>query len=257
MEIAKHRPIFHNFIKALLIVTLMGLCTPLLAQQSADAEQLGMALEYFQGGKYHEALNIFQRLDKRYKLNPRFRAYIALCYYYDWDYKKAVDYFDKALPDLGGLAPHELSVYYFAAAESYFQLQKYDRALTYYQQALDVSYDRDKGDIYYRIGFCHMLKQEWQAAYDNYSLAEQNYLEFHSSVDLDARLAQATAMKRGCLAAISRDIDHQRSALLRQHPSISDFPDTLSPWSSFTFPIFTSLFQPSKQEIPSLYRFFH
>lgn len=219
-------------------------CAPIKAQKLSDSDQLGMALEYFQGRKYHEALNIFQRLDKQYKLNPRFRAYIALCYYYEWNYKKAVSYFDKALPELEGLAPHELGVYYYAAAESYFQLQNYDKALPYYLKALNVSYDRDKGDIYYRIGFCHMLRKEWQDAYDNYSLAEQNYKEFHSSVDLEARLAQTTAMKRGCLAPISRDIDGQRSALLHQHPSISDLPVSPSPWSSFSFPSNTFFFVP-------------
>ena len=43
------------------------------AQQSGmpDKEQLAIALDYFSGGKYREALNILSRLDKKYKLNPR------------------------------------------------------------------------------------------------------------------------------------------------------------------------------------------
>ena len=62
---------------------------PLSAQKSKDAEELGKALEYFTSAKYHEALLIFQRLDKEYKLNERFKAYIGLCYYHDWDYVAA------------------------------------------------------------------------------------------------------------------------------------------------------------------------
>ena len=72
-----------------LIITLLLFLTCSVsasAQKSKDAEELGKALEYFTSAKYHEALLIFQRLDKEYKLNERFKAYIGLCYYHDWDY---------------------------------------------------------------------------------------------------------------------------------------------------------------------------
>ena len=45
------------------------------------SRDLGVAIDYFQSGKYHEALLYFARLDSLYRLNPRFRAYTALCYY--------------------------------------------------------------------------------------------------------------------------------------------------------------------------------
>ena len=51
-----------------------------------DAELLGKALEYFASQKYHECLLILQGLDKQYRLNPRYKAYLGVCYYYDWDY---------------------------------------------------------------------------------------------------------------------------------------------------------------------------
>ena len=54
-----------------LIITLLLCLTtsiPAFAQKSKDAEELGKALEYFTSAKYHEALLIFQRLDKEYKL---------------------------------------------------------------------------------------------------------------------------------------------------------------------------------------------
>ena len=71
------------------------------------------ALEYFTSAKYHEALLIFQRLDKEYKLNERFKAYIGLCYYHDWDYETAAKYLEDAMPKLEVFAPHERSVYYY------------------------------------------------------------------------------------------------------------------------------------------------
>lgn len=221
------------------IILLFSAHSVLNAQQSADADRLGMALEYFQSGKYHESLLIFQQLDKKYKLNPRFRAYIGLCYYYEWDYKKASSYFDKVLPELGGLAPHELSVYYYAAGESYFQMQNYKSALPYFIKDFEVCYNREKGDVCYRIGLCNMFQQQWEQAYDYYSKAEYYYKEYRDTTDLDARLAQIANMKNGCRKGISVITDHKRSILLHQSDSQLLMQDknsaSSSPWSSIPF----------------------
>ena len=111
-----------NRLKLWCLAVLFGLSiTQVLAQNSdPDPVQLDKAVAYFNSGKYHEALLIFQDLDNRYKLNDRFKAYIGLCYYHEWDYKNAVKYLTSVIPRLGMLAPHERSVYYFSAAESYF-----------------------------------------------------------------------------------------------------------------------------------------
>ena len=104
-----------------LLIAIVGFSLCLAAQKRhEDTEKLGMALEYFSSGKYHEALLLFQKLDKNYKLNARFRAYIGVCYYHEWDYKKAVEYLDETIPQLEALAPHERNVYYYADAESQF-----------------------------------------------------------------------------------------------------------------------------------------
>ena len=118
------------------IVLLLSCVSACFAQRHEDTEQLGHALEYFSSGKYHEALLIFQKLDKDYKLNARFRAYIGLCYYYDWDYKNATKYLDEMIPQLGSLSPHELSVYYYANAESHFTLQEYEAAIPLFEGVL-------------------------------------------------------------------------------------------------------------------------
>ena len=104
--------------------------------RKADAEQLARALDYFASEKFHECLVLLQPLNRRYKLNPRYRAYLAVCLYYEWEYAEAIRLFDEVLPQLQGLAPHELSLYYWMDAESYFALQQYDRALPLYGKML-------------------------------------------------------------------------------------------------------------------------
>jgi tetratricopeptide (TPR) repeat protein len=71
-----------------------------------DAEKLSRAVEYFQSGKYHEALIWFSKLDKKYKLNPRFQAYMGVCCYYDGEYERAIE----ALEHLSELASYLLSI---------------------------------------------------------------------------------------------------------------------------------------------------
>ena len=73
-----------------------------------DAEQLARALDYFSSEKFHECLVLLQPLNRRYKLNPRYRAYLAVCLYYEWEYDEAVKLFDEVIPLLQGVAPHEL-----------------------------------------------------------------------------------------------------------------------------------------------------
>ena len=124
---------------ALLLLTVMPIDAQ-RRQKSEDAEQLGRAMEYFSSGKYHEALLLFQKLDDEYELNPRFKAYLGVCYYYEWNYEKATAYLDSVITKLDVYAPHERSFYYFADAESHFNLGHYRKcipfqsALSYYQR---------------------------------------------------------------------------------------------------------------------------
>lgn len=165
--------------------------------KKADTEALGRALEYFQSQKYHEALLIFQRLDQSYKLNARYKAYIGLCYYYDWDYKKATEYFDTFLPELDMLAPEERALYYYADGESHFQMGNYDQAILLFQSALSLCHDRDKGDSWFRIGFCYYFLQQPALAQGCFLVAEYYYATFRNSPDLQARRQQMAHMMRG------------------------------------------------------------
>lgn len=185
--------------KRLLLIGLLLLqIAPIRAQQNSDTELLGRALEYFASNKYHEALNILQRLDKQYKLNDRFKAYIGLCYYYEWEYKLATKYFDEVADKLDNLSPHERSVYYYAAAESYFQLEEYDKSLNYFQKDLQLCYNNEKGDIYYRIGLCHMFKERWQDAIIAYKQADHYLSALRNPEEIKAKRAQIQNMQKGC-----------------------------------------------------------
>ncbi|MBO4850020.1 MAG: tetratricopeptide repeat protein [Prevotella sp.] len=171
---------------------------PFMARQPEDSERLGMALEYFQSGKYHEALLLFEQLDKEYSLNPRYHAYMGVCHYYEWEYEEACQLLDEAIPKLEAFAPHERSVYYFTNGESHFQLKQYAEAIPFFEKALTVCYENEKGDIHYRLGMCHMFAEEWLSARDHYRQALDNYVALRNTPDMQPRIYQTSHMMKGC-----------------------------------------------------------
>ena len=188
--------------------------------RKADAEQLARALDYFSSEKFHECLMLLQPLNRRYKLNPRYRAYLAVCLYYEWEYDEAVKLFDEVIPLLQGVAPHELSLYYWMDAESYFALQQYDRALPLYEKMLPLCRDNEKPDAYYRMGFCHLFAAESSGASSSekasgssessgssaaerkkakecFELSLEGYLKYRNTPKEKARIAQIRHMIGG------------------------------------------------------------
>ena len=172
-------------------------CHTIPQHKSQDTDKLGKAIEYFAGGKYHEALILFVDIDKRYELNPRFKGYIGICYYHEWEYEKACKYLDKALPQLEVYAPRERNVYYGAAAESHFMLGQYDEAIPIYEKQLLVCHGNEKGDVLYHLGLCHMFKERWQCAADYLSSAIAYYEKYKSTAS-HSRLVQTEKMLNGC-----------------------------------------------------------
>ena len=189
------------------ILTTIVLSLPFMAQEPLDRDRLGMAIEYFQSGKYHEALLIFEKLDKEYTLNARYQAFMGICYYHEWLYEEACQYLDKAIPQLEQFAPHERSVYYFTAGESHFQLQQYAQAIPYFEKALTVCYDNEKGDIHYRLGLCHMFAEQWQEAYNHYDTALDLFLALRDTPDMQARIHQTAHMMKGCEQHLKKDTE--------------------------------------------------
>lgn len=169
---------------------------------TSDKEQLAIALDYFSSGKYREALNILSRLDKHYKLNARFKAYIGVCYYYEWDYKMACKYLDPVMDDIEVYAPHEKSIYFFADAESHFMLEEYKLAIPLYERMLTVCFDAEKGDAFFRLGFSYMQENDWQNALDNLNSSLLYYEQFGYPQNKQARVVQIKKMIAGCRKAI-------------------------------------------------------
>ena len=167
------------------------------SDKKADAEQLARALDYFASEKFHECLVLLQPLNRRYKLNPRYRAYLAVCLYYEWEYTEAIRLFDEVIPLLQGVAPHELSLYYWMDAESNFALQQYARALPLYEKMLPLCRDNEKPDAYYRMGFCHLFAEERKKAKECFELSLEGYLKYRNTPKEKARIAQIRHMIGG------------------------------------------------------------
>lgn len=164
--------------------------------QSRDSELLGRALEYYGSQKYHESLLVFEQLRKTYKLNSRFLAYMGVCYYKEQKYEDAAKILDKVIPDLEPFPPHERAVYYFSNAESHFLLgleneerrgikatgknKEIETAAQYYEKTIPVCFSKEKGDVYYRLGFCHLLNVETELAMDYFSKAKSWYDKYGS-----------------------------------------------------------------------------
>lgn len=189
------------------IITLL-LCLPVNAGKPngddvPDSRKLGMAIDYFGGGKYHESLVLFVKLDKKYKLNPRFKAYIGICYYHEWEYGKACEYLDEAIPHLDVYSPAERNVYYNAAAESHFLINEYDKAIPLYERQLLVCHNNEKGDIFYRLGFCHMFLNNWLNASDYFKSA-LSYYDRYPANGKSARIIQIKNMIKGCDDKLSK-----------------------------------------------------
>ena len=152
--------------KAALCCLAMMLPAWLQAQtgKGLDTQKLERALDYFSGQKYHEALLLLAALDKQYTLNPRFKAYLGVCYYHEWEYDKACLYLDEALPQLEAFAPQERGVYYHAAAESHFMLGQYQESIPLYERRLLTCHADERADVLFHLGCCHLFTGHNEAA---------------------------------------------------------------------------------------------
>ena len=156
------RPYIKRLLRyAMKIVLALLLVLPATAYGAgtADVDLLGRAIEYYQGGKYHESILAFEQLRKDYKLNPRFMAYLGMSYYKEMQYEEAVEYLRQSLPELKAYSPHEQAVYTYSCAESLFHLERYAEAIKYYEQALPLVTGNDRGDVLFHNAFAHYLTQ--------------------------------------------------------------------------------------------------
>lgn len=172
------------------------------AQRSRHSETLGKAIEYFGGGKYHEAMLEFEKLKEIYTLPPRFDAYLGICYYKENDYEKAALTLSKAIPSLSPFPPQERATYYFTCAESLFMLCRYDSAEVYYEKTLPVCRTDEQGDIYFRLAFCSLFAEDYGRATDRLRLATEIYDRCeHPNAETKARRKQAKVMLKALLVS--------------------------------------------------------
>ena len=167
--------------------------------QVRESEKLGKAIEYFGGQKYHEALILFEGLAKKYRLNPRFYAYMGVCYFKEQDYRHAAEMLDSIIPHLEPFPPHERGVCYYSCAESHFLLGDYPTALSYYEMSIPVANEREKGDIYYRMGCCGMMMQSDSIQIENFRQAKSWFEKADMIPETRARRKQTEVMLRALL----------------------------------------------------------
>lgn len=212
------RPYIKKLLRYLLtfFVILSFACTTATAQtkqKNPDSELLGKAVEYFQGGKYHECILAFEKLQKNYKLNPRFMAYLGLSYFKVSQYKEAAEYLKQGIPELSAYSPKEQAVYIYSCAESLFHQQLYEEALEYYAKALPLTEGNDKGDVLFHTAFCYYLTGNipvatpiFQEALTLYKANENPSDELHK-----ARISQTEHMLRGLAKASAKESNEQEA----------------------------------------------
>lgn len=163
--------------------------------KAEDTRKLERALDYFSGQKYHEALLLLAALDRQYTLNPRFKAYLGMCYYHEWEYDKACLYLDECIPQLEAFSPQERGVYYHAAAESHFMLGQYTEAIPLYERRLVVCHADERADVLFHLGCCHLFTGNGQAAAE-YLQASLSCYEAYPVEGRQNRITQISKMVR-------------------------------------------------------------
>ena len=140
----------------LIVILLIGIPT-LSCGQVRDSDRLGMALDYYNSRKYHEALLIFERLDSQYQLNPRFHAYMGICYYQEQIYDMACKFFDESIPQLSSFSPSERANYLYINGESHMRQKEYEKALSCFEQALALCKGPDRMMVESRLDLCRIM----------------------------------------------------------------------------------------------------
>lgn len=196
------------YIKALLgflLSLLVAVVAAAPAKKTTPQELLTKATEYFQGGKYHEAIINFEKLQQDYTLTPRYLAYLGFAYYKEGDYENAAKTLYPLLRDttsqstLTALSPKEQSIYLYACGESLFHIGNYTSSLNIHTQMLPLVSGCDKGDVLFHIGMAHYMQGNYADAIPPLEEALSLY-KTHATADDNlhkARLNQIDTMLPG------------------------------------------------------------
>ncbi len=179
------------------IVIFVLLSNPIGLHAQKDSERLGMAMEYMQSNKFHEALIILSQLDKKHHLSPRLKAYIGLCYYYEQDYAMTCNTMDTLLVHLDALAPQERSLYNFCTAESHFYIGEYKEAISYYDAMLTLCHDNEKADALFHLAFCYLNTGDEEQALQTFQKSLSCYEEYGFPKERVARVIELRNIIKG------------------------------------------------------------
>ena len=194
------------YIKALLTFLLcLFVIIVAAAPKASPKELLTKATEYFQGGKYHEAIINFEKLQQDYTLTPRYLAYLGFAYYKEGNYEEAAKTLFPLLRDttsqstLTALSPKEQAIYLYACGESLFHIGNYTSSLDIHTRMLSLVSGCDKGDVLFHIGMAHYMQGNYTDAIPPLEEALSLY-KTHTAADDDlhkARLNQIDTMLPG------------------------------------------------------------
>lgn len=186
--------------RTLITITCILIISVSTFAQQSDKEQLERAIEYFQSSKYHESKLMLQQLNSKYNLNPRFKAFLGVCYYYDSEYENSANLLETIIPKLSAFSPQEQYIYNWLCGESLFELHQWQKAIGYYEASTLMCNTSEKADALYRIGFCYINQNNITEAKDYWESA-LTYYEKEKNTKDKARIEQL----RNMIAAINRN----------------------------------------------------
>lgn len=153
-----------RILAGLLVMTFIGVS----ALHAGVKEDFQLARQYYQEGKYAEALVLFQKVANKRKKNAEVRYYIALCHLKQENWDAALQKADEAL----SLNPNFIKAY-VAKADALIGKGEYDAALEVLNGALEKA--PENPDVHFSRGLALSYKKDYAGAIEAFQkvLAKQ------------------------------------------------------------------------------------
>ena len=123
---------------------------------------------HYQKGNYNEALDAFDKIKNDRKFKKYIPTYILNINYELGNYQQVID---EGQPFLNHAKRKEKSELAQLIANSYYNLENYDKAYEFYVMAEQNGYRSDDPEEEYRIGYCKFAKEEYKSAVNNFQNA--------------------------------------------------------------------------------------
>ncbi len=120
---------------------------------------------HYQKGNYNEALSSFDKIKNDRKFKKYIPAYILNINYELGNYQQVID---EGQPYLQRAKRKEKSELARLVANSYYNLDNYNKAWEFFDIAEQNGYHSDNPDEQYRIGYCKFVKEDYRSAISNF-----------------------------------------------------------------------------------------